>query len=268
MTSFAIDVDDAKTFRSQHQRLVTVRSNLAPGLKPGMVRRATAKWAKRSKAPEPAQSPEDLCRQARHLRAKFGNDPVQMFQQLSRLSIVPDASYTVHPKPEPRQSTPISSTWTQTSQMGRKGMSVSSKLGRGLSVGAGEEIDAVNQAIFHEDDGPRYTLVDPDYEMTEEEESLLPEDNFRALVKRTLQRCPTVLRYTQRMGLLKAAGERGIGRFEANLLIASVEHELGRVGSHIATLRSKRPSAWIAGAAIIIAVQSALAVGLWELIHG
>jgi hypothetical protein len=269
MTGFAIDMDFERTFRSDHQRLVTVRSNLSPGLKPGMVRRATAKWARnrtKSDAIQPAESAEDLCRQARHLRAKFGADPVQMFQQLSRLSIVPDATTVVHPKPPPRHSTPISSNWTRTSSLGRSGMALLSKLGQGLSVGAGDENETTKLAIWDEDEGPRYTLVDPDYVPSEEESLAMPDQDFRTLVKMTLQRSPTVLRYTQRMALLKEAGQRGIGRFEANLVIASVEHELGRVGRQALTLNSRRPL-WIGGIALFVVVQSAVAVGLWELLH-
>jgi hypothetical protein len=269
MTGFAIELDFERTFRSDHQRLVTVRSNLAPGLKPGMVRRATAKWASnRSKSAlaEPAQSAEDLCRQARHLRAKFGADPVQMFQQLSRLSIVPDTTTTVHPKPPPRRSTPISSNWTRTSSLGRSGMALLSKLGNGLSAGAGEETETTKQATWDEDEGPRYTLVDPDYVCSKEEALTLPDQDFRTLVRLTLQRSPTVLRYTQRMELLKEAGQRGIGRFEANLVIASVEHELGRVGRQALALNRRRPL-WIGSIALFVVVQSAVAVGLWELLH-
>jgi hypothetical protein len=270
MTGFVIDAEmDARTFRSQHQRLITVRSNVTPGLKPGTVRRATAKWANRDKAgaPEPARSPEDLCRQARHLRAKYGNDPVQMFQQLSRLSVVPDGTTTVHPKPADRKSTPISSNWTRTSQMGRNGMTVSSKLGKGLSMGADEAVTEHQQAIWDEDDGPRYTLVDPEYTPSAQEEAALPEAGFRTLVQMTLRQLPTVLRYSDRLSLLKEAGQRGIGRFEANLVIASVEHELGRVGNYKLAAPSKR-SLWVAGGAVVLAVQSAIAVAFWKVIHG
>ena len=71
---------------------------------------------------------------------------------------------------------------------------------------------------------------------------------------------------TLRAALLKEAGQRGIGRFEANLVIASVEHELGRVGRQALTLNSRRPL-WIGGIALFVVVQSAVAVGLWELLH-
>jgi hypothetical protein len=36
-----------------------------------------------------------------------------------------------------------------------------------------------------------------------------------------------ILRYSRRLALLKEAGRRGIGRFEANLIIAAVQHQQG-----------------------------------------
>ena len=54
-----------------------------------------------------------------------------------------------------------------------------------------------------------------------------PDRTFAALVDRTLLAHPnSPLRYSQRLALLKEAGRRGIGRFEANLIIASVQHRL------------------------------------------
>ena len=54
-----------------------------------------------------------------------------------------------------------------------------------------------------------------------------PEQAFASRVDRTLKAQPkSPLRYSQRLALLKEADRCGIGRFEANLIIASVQHRL------------------------------------------
>lgn len=49
-----------------------------------------------------------------------------------------------------------------------------------------------------------------------------PMEGFADLVRREV--CAGVLPYSNRLGLLTTAGKLGIGRFEANLIIASVQH--------------------------------------------
>ena len=49
-----------------------------------------------------------------------------------------------------------------------------------------------------------------------------PMEGFADLVRHEV--CAGVLPYSNRLGLLTTAGKLGIGRFEANLIIASVQH--------------------------------------------
>jgi hypothetical protein len=49
-----------------------------------------------------------------------------------------------------------------------------------------------------------------------------PTEGFANLVRHEV--CAGVLPYSNRLGLLTTAGKLGIGRFEANLIIASVQH--------------------------------------------
>src|SRR2546423_13838886 len=139
-----------------------------------------------------------FCREARRLRAVLGSDPVRMHRQLGQLSIKTDAG--------DRRMTKV---W----RLGRNGMSVS---GRGLSMPADDG------------EGERYTLLDPVDPLPEEMGyPSTPDRSFRDFVERTLSGLREgVLRYSHRLAMLKEAGARGIGRFEANLIIASVQHRL------------------------------------------
>ena len=68
-----------------------------------------------------------------------------------------------------------------------------------------------------------------------------------------------VLRYSQRLELIKEAGRRGIGRFEANLVIAAVLHREGRGQEY-----ELRPEAkWVAPVVTFAAVQGAILAGAW-----
>lgn len=89
---------------------------------------------------------------------------------------------------------------------------------------------------------------------------------YRRLVERTLRHeAPLVLRYSARLELLKQAARRGIGRFQANLIIASVEHEL-RAGQNAPSPRASSLS--LASALLVFAtVQSAILAGLWHLVR-
>lgn len=75
-----------------------------------------------------------------------------------------------------------------------------------------------------------------------------------------------LLRYSQRQRLLRDAEQRGIGRFEANLVIAAVQHEAG------ATPRQRErvalPCSWIPAAIAFTATQSLVALAAWWLTSG
>jgi hypothetical protein len=74
-----------------------------------------------------------------------------------------------------------------------------------------------------------------------------------------------VLRYSHRTTLVREAEQRGIGRFEANLIIAAVQHEAGerRVTEPVSTTSRS----WIGAAVAVVATQGAIVLALWSLIR-
>ena len=165
-----------------------------------------------------------------------------------------------------RPARAISWTWTQTARLGKSGVSLISRLGRGLMTGQ-DPLDSVDYAVDLEDDQPQYRLEDPD-------EAPLPDNGyptsvdktFAALVSRTLSAQPkSPLRYSQRLELLKEAGRRGIGRFEANLIIASVQHKLGL--STVIPPAPRRSTSRISGIVAFLLAQSMILWGLWHVLR-
>ena len=258
------------------------------GLTPGVVRRASVttltepvETLENVLAPDGSQpqvppsqrmDPTEFCRQARRLRAVHENDPVRMHQQLSQLSANSDGDLKAilideeptPPDPRLRPARAISWTWTQTARLGKNGVSLLSKLGRGFSMGA-DEPSSADYAMEMEDDHQQYRLEDPDEAATPDNGFPTSVDRtFAALISRTLQsqhRSP--LRYSQRLELLKEAGRRGIGRFEANLIIASVQHKLGLSTVLAPTRRPLR----LPGLLAFLLVQSIIVWGLWRVLR-
>jgi hypothetical protein len=72
-----------------------------------------------------------------------------------------------------------------------------------------------------------------------------------------------LMRYSQRLALLRQAQRLGIGRFHANLIIATVQHRL----RHIAEpADSPPPRAWMYGRlAVAAALQAAILAAVWSL---
>jgi hypothetical protein len=80
-----------------------------------------------------------------------------------------------------------------------------------------------------------------------------------------------VLRYSQRRCLMLRARELGIGDFEANLVIAAVQHE--RRGSSSApasrvALKPRPRLTCLAPLAVVIAVESLVGLGIWHVCFG
>jgi antibiotic biosynthesis monooxygenase (ABM) superfamily enzyme len=68
-----------------------------------------------------------------------------------------------------------------------------------------------------------------------------------------------VLRYSARLALLKEAERRGLGRFEANLVIAGVLYRAGMGQEY-----EMRPHVeWVAPVLTFLVLQAALIVGAW-----
>jgi hypothetical protein len=88
------------------------------------------------------------------------------------------------------------------------------------------------------------------------------EERFAEYVDRQLE--AGILRWSRRAKLLKMAERAGIGRFEANLIIASVQY---RHGMKLAP--DARPSRrWLAPVLAFAAVQGAIVAGVWYLVAG
>jgi hypothetical protein len=68
-----------------------------------------------------------------------------------------------------------------------------------------------------------------------------------------------VLRYSARLRLLKEAERRGLGRFEANLIIAGALHRVGMGQEYEMRPRGE----WIAPVLAFLLLQSALLIGAW-----
>jgi hypothetical protein len=67
-----------------------------------------------------------------------------------------------------------------------------------------------------------------------------------------------ILRYSQRTALLRQASRLGIGRFEANLVIAAVQHRAAR-GDYATPPRQNR---WLNNAVVFLLIQSII---IWTL---
>jgi hypothetical protein len=156
--------------------------------------------------------------------------------------------------PEARKATPLREL-AQTAKVGKRGMSLLKRLGCRTSR------SAANPAPGGEDEQPRVTLVDPEDPGPMAQETATNEDrSFGQLVLRQLQgRRWAGLRYSERQALLKEAGRREIGRFEANLIIASVQHRL----SGKAPGAEERKPFRFTGTVAFLVVQGLILLGVW-----
>jgi hypothetical protein len=73
-----------------------------------------------------------------------------------------------------------------------------------------------------------------------------------------------ILRYSVRLGLLRQAARMGIERFEANLIIAAVQHQNGSGASRSQGIAAGRIGGGVGRTALVIAiVQSIIFIGAW-----
>lgn len=90
-----------------------------------------------------------------------------------------------------------------------------------------------------------------------------PHDRFAAMVVAAVER--STLRYSRRLALIREAERMGIERFEANLIIAVVQHRLGKLELESPQpARRFSPGPWLAFGAVQIAILLA-ALQLWRL---
>jgi hypothetical protein len=234
------------------QQVLEVAASAPAGLAPGVVRRASdVEQATQTVAPPPPVKPApslnalDFCREARRLRAVFEDEPVRMHQELGKLAIV---------APQKRKATPLRSL-AQTAKLGKRGMSLLKRLGWGMGATAGGE----------EDEQPRVTLVDSADPGPMAAEGAGSDGSFGQLVLRQLKgRRWAGLRYSERLALLKEAGRRGIGRFEANLIIASVQH---RLSGKTPGTEERKPFRF-GGTVAFLVVQGLILLGVWMALRG
>jgi hypothetical protein len=75
-----------------------------------------------------------------------------------------------------------------------------------------------------------------------------------------------VLRHAERRKLIAAARRMGIGRFEANLVIAAVQHQRGSVDARqvAGPMRLRH----LAPVALVMGLELAVAWGAWVIFHG
>ena len=88
-----------------------------------------------------------------------------------------------------------------------------------------------------------------------------PAERFALLVRYSL--IGTLLPYSARQALIRKAGRMGIKRFDANLIIAMVQHRAG--GSSIGAEPNRRGSGWIWWVAM--GLQIAIAAGIYRLLR-
>lgn len=86
-------------------------------------------------------------------------------------------------------------------------------------------------------------------------------EKFAILVRYSL--IGTLLPYSARQALIRKAGRMGITRFDANLIIATVQHRLG--GSPIEAQSQPFTSKWVY--AIVIGVQAVIGLAIWKLLR-
>jgi len=92
-----------------------------------------------------------------------------------------------------------------------------------------------------------------------------PAATFAELVRERMD--GPVLRYSHRTRLLREATRRGIGRFEANLIIAAVQHQAGEarpvepIAARSASASSSSP--WMLVIVGFLATQCAIVAGIW-----
>jgi len=74
-----------------------------------------------------------------------------------------------------------------------------------------------------------------------------------------------VLPYSKRLELLSAAEESGIGRFQANLIIAAVQHQTGRSEDVASASDAPATRLPLAPLLVFISVQAVIMLSLWAL---
>ncbi len=75
-----------------------------------------------------------------------------------------------------------------------------------------------------------------------------------------------ILRYSHRQKLIRRAEQLGIGRFDANLLIAAVQHRSGII-TPLSESHAQEYGSRLLGIGFAITLQAMIAVAAWMLLH-
>jgi hypothetical protein len=90
-----------------------------------------------------------------------------------------------------------------------------------------------------------------------------PTQRFTSILREQVGTSAGVLRYSQRLALLRAARALGIGRFEANLLIAAVIERQRRQDEELSPQDTGRAGTLVTMFTVVGLLQSAIALGAW-----
>jgi hypothetical protein len=77
-----------------------------------------------------------------------------------------------------------------------------------------------------------------------------------------------VLRQAQRRELMRVARREGIGRFEANLVIAAVQHRRGQGQPVEASAHAAGRGGAVGAVALVLGIQGIIAWGVWAILSG
>jgi hypothetical protein len=89
---------------------------------------------------------------------------------------------------------------------------------------------------------------------------------FAAEVVRRLE--GSVLRHAQRRALFGIARRLGIGRFEANLIIAAVQHERKATGAASPAPEARPSGLHVSPVALVLALETLIVWGAWRVFCG
>lgn len=183
-------------------------------------------------SPEDYQKNQAFCRRARKLRASHAKNPARMHRALSELSSedLDSAEYSTgysagksNPDARPNQSP------------NRVDSQASASAVAGMRSPKVHTIDA------HQSSGAKHGFA-------------------QKVVDILKVRRNGILRYSERVTLLREAGQLGIGRFEANLIIASVQHQVQLAKARNPSTQPRMFSSFIAG----VAMQGLIAWGIYR----
>jgi hypothetical protein len=90
-----------------------------------------------------------------------------------------------------------------------------------------------------------------------------PTQRFTSILYEQVGTSAGVLRYSKRLALLRAARTLGLGRFEANLLIAAVIERQRRQDDELSSQDTGRAGSLVTTLTVVGLLQSAVALGTW-----